>query len=107
MRAGSAAMMARRCSTLSEAQLAISAIVRPQPTHKPVSSSSRQTLTQGVSKEGFVRLLVPDQNVGTAARPGNYMGQFSLLPYLPLVGRSGIALAMPGWGAGVSPHPAG
>jgi hypothetical protein len=44
-------MMARRSESLIEAQPAISPIVRPHPTHKPVSLSSRQTLTHGVSKE--------------------------------------------------------
>ena len=59
MRAGSAAMMARRCSGLIPAQPAISAMVRPQPTQSPVSLSSRQILTHGVSKEGLARLMVP------------------------------------------------
>ena len=52
MRAGSVAMMARRSPSLIVAQRAISSIVRPQPTHSPVSASSRQMLTQGVSKGG-------------------------------------------------------
>jgi hypothetical protein len=34
-------------------------MVRPQPTQWPVSSLSRQILTHGVSKEGFVRLMIP------------------------------------------------
>jgi hypothetical protein len=43
--------MARRSEQLIADQRAISSMVRPQPTQSPVSPSSRQTLTQGVSKE--------------------------------------------------------
>jgi hypothetical protein len=43
--------MARRSEQLIAAQRAMSSMVRPQPTQSPVSPSSRQTLTQGVSKE--------------------------------------------------------
>lgn len=42
--------MARRSPSVIDAQLAISSMVRPQPTQSPISESSRQTLTQGVSK---------------------------------------------------------
>ncbi len=52
-------MTARRSASLIPAQPAISAIVRPQPIQRPLSWSSRQILTHGVSKEGFARLLVP------------------------------------------------
>src|SRR4029453_3117672 len=55
-------MMARRSPSFIVAQRAISSMVRPQPTHSPVSPWSRQTLTQGVSKE------VP------ADYPGDYVG---------------------------------
>ena len=50
MRAGSAAMIARRSASLMVAQAAISASVRPQPTQVPLASSSRQILMHGVSK---------------------------------------------------------
>src|SRR6185437_7576331 len=48
-RAGNAAMMADRSASLIDAQLAISSMVRPQPTQSPSSASSKQTFTQGVS----------------------------------------------------------
>src|SRR6516165_4733524 len=51
LRSGNAAMIARRSPSLIVVQQAISSMVRPQPMHSPVSASSRQTLTQGVSKE--------------------------------------------------------
>ena len=54
-------MTARRSASLIPAQPAISASVRPQPTQRPVSLSSRQILTHGVSKKGFARLLVPSE----------------------------------------------
>ncbi len=53
-------MMARRSDSLIAAQRAISSMVRPQPTHRPVSLSSRQILTHGVSKGGLCRLMVPE-----------------------------------------------
>ncbi len=46
-------MTARRSASLIELQVAISSRVRPQPVHSPDSESSRQTLTQGVSKAGY------------------------------------------------------
>ena len=50
MRTGSAAMIARRSASLIAAHWAISAMVRLQPMQVPVSGSSRQILTHGVSK---------------------------------------------------------
>jgi hypothetical protein len=50
MRAASVAMTARRSASLIVAHWAISASVRPQPTQVPLASSSKQILTQGVSK---------------------------------------------------------
>ena len=44
-------MTARRSASLICAQVAISASVRPQPRQVPVAASSRQILTQGVSKD--------------------------------------------------------
>jgi len=46
-------MMARRSRSLIAAQRAISSMLRPQPTQVPLSTSSRQILMQGVSKEVF------------------------------------------------------
>lgn len=64
-------MTARRSESLIADQRAISSMVRPQPAHMPVAVSSRQILTQGVSKEGLCRLMVPDPYVGAAALPSN------------------------------------
>jgi len=41
-------MTARRSASLIAVQAAISAVVRPQPTHRPESGSTTQTLMQGV-----------------------------------------------------------
>ena len=65
MRSGNAAMMARRSPSLIVAHRAISSMVRPQPMHSAVSAASRQTLTQGVSKE--VPAEYPADYVGIGA----------------------------------------
>ena len=52
------------------AQLAISAMRAPAAEARPVALSSRQILTQGVSKEGLARLMVPSLNVGAAGPAG-------------------------------------
>src|SRR4026208_659332 len=68
MRSGKAAMMACRSPSFIVAQGAISSMARPQPMHSPVSASSRQTLTQGVSKE--VPANYPADYVGIGAARG-------------------------------------
>jgi hypothetical protein len=61
----------RRSCSLIAAQSAISSMVRPQPIQVPVSASSRQILTHGLSKEVVALLRVPDSNVGAAVLAGN------------------------------------
>jgi|GEM_PF-627240 hypothetical protein len=61
-------MMARRSRSLIVDQRAISSMMRPQPMHSPVPASSRQTLTQGVSKE--VPADYPADYVGIGAARG-------------------------------------
>ena len=72
-------MTARRSDSLIAAQLAISSMVRPQPTHSPVLLSSRQILMHGVSKGGLARLMVPETYVGAAAAPSNRVLEGDLL----------------------------
>ena len=76
--------MARRSEQLMADQRAISSMVRPQPRQSPVSPSSRQTLTQGVSKEGLCPADGPWSNVGTAALPSNCVLEGDLLGCLLL-----------------------
>lgn len=56
MRAASPAITAARSVGSKRAQLAISASVRPQPTHKPVLPSMAQMFLQGVSICGLTPL---------------------------------------------------
>jgi hypothetical protein len=58
--------MVRRSLSVIDAQPAISSRVRPQPMHSPNSVSSKQTLTQGVSKTGDHSYSLA--NVSTVAR---------------------------------------